>query len=107
MISEFASVPFERQLQAIPHELQIAMDGLRADLQLPAQESGVGIFAGLNRSVNVQHPLQGRTGMRMIGRVTMSLLVCLTRHAAPSIKPVSKATRRWSYVSSGPRARFP
>ena len=55
------AIKFNRQLQPVAHELNVAINRLGADFQLAGQCSGVGIFAGVDRLMNAKHPFQRRT----------------------------------------------
>ena len=57
-------VIFERQLQPVPHELEVTVDGFRADFEFDCERGGVGITARLNGLMDPQHPLQWRTRAR-------------------------------------------
>ena len=77
VVTEPGAVVLERQIQPVPHELEIALDGFTADLDPRRQGAGVGIFPGLNRPVDAQHPLQrGTRGRPGFGRCES--------HGAPS-----------------------
>ncbi len=54
---------FNRQVQPVAHELDVAMDGLGGNLDLARELAGVGKAAGLQRLMNAQHPLQRRSRM--------------------------------------------
>src|SRR5262249_46319992 len=61
VITQTPPVKLERQLQSIPHKLQIAVNGFRTHFQICRQHGGVRIGARLNRLMNSEHPLQGWT----------------------------------------------
>src|SRR5205809_3924951 len=61
------AVVFERQIEPVAHEFDVALDRLGAHFQLPSERAAIGKAAGLDFLVNAQHPLHGRTGMRVAG----------------------------------------
>ena len=74
MVAEAAAVVFERQVQPVAHEFEVALDGLGADLHGARQRGGVGVAAGGNLLVNAHHALQRRTGLgvknaHVVGRI--------------------------------------
>ena len=57
------AIEFNRQVQPVAHELDVAMDGLGGDFDFARKLAGVGKSAGLQCLMNPQHPLQRRTRM--------------------------------------------
>ena len=54
---------FNRQIQPVTHELNVAMDGLGGNFDFARELAGIGKSAGLQRLMNAQHPLQRRARM--------------------------------------------
>src|SRR5436190_854803 len=62
-IAKAAPVIFDRQIQAVAHEFDVAMDGFGADFQFAREPRRVGKFSGLNRLMNAEHAFQRRAGL--------------------------------------------
>ena len=64
VIAVAAVVELDRKFHAVAHELQVAVDGLRAVFQLAGQRGGIGKPAGQQGLMDAHHPLQRRTRLR-------------------------------------------
>ena len=69
MIAVVGRIKFNRQVEPVAHEFDVAMDGLGGDFDFAGERAGVGKIAGLKRLVDAQHPLQRRARMRERGCV--------------------------------------
>jgi hypothetical protein len=64
------AVVLDGQLHPVPHEIQIALNGLVAHLQRRPERGGIRITARLQFLMNPQHPLHRRPGIKRSLRVS-------------------------------------
>ena len=90
-IAKATAVVFNRQAEPVAHKFNVAMNGFGADFQVGREAGGVGVFAGLERLVDAEHPLQRRTREGLGDRVRPGRH--RERHRAPATRGGTRHAR--------------